>query len=224
MILQRLVFSLLLLFCSVSAWAQSYNAGSEWLYGPGESWVYEPGQGLSFDLSGGLTEMSFTNPDGSQAVSEGEVAKLGFYFPYSVEPYFDIGARLSFRFSSAENNANNSALSESTSLFGFGPGVEMRFYRFVIGGEIYFDEATFETAGTISNDVSVDYLSFHYYVGVDIPIRPFQLRIQWQKGVGSVDSSDTGLSQDADFEETSWYIGIRYSTDFTWQKFKDALL
>lgn len=219
------VLALVLLF--VPTWTlaqQRFEAGSDWVYGPGKSWVYEPGRGLSFDLGAGLSSTTLNNPDGTQAISEGYMGKFGFYFPYSVQPYFDIGLRLSTRFSFVENNANNSLLKESSDYFGIGPGIELRFYRFVFGAEYYFDKANFETAGRFTNNPSVSFQSYQYYAGLDIPIRPFQLRILWQRGKGDLEAGKTGLSQDSGFEETSWYIGIRYSTDFTWSKFKESLL
>lgn len=221
--MRMILFSVLILF-SLSSWAQYNSPGSDWLYGPGQDWAYEPGSGLTMDAQLGNFNTQLTNPSGTIAKSDGFGGKFGFYMPYLVKPSFDFGFKLSARWSSLENGANTAALSETSEYFGIGPGVELRFYRFVAGVEYYFDEASFETSGAISTNTTINFQSTHYYVGIDIPIRPFQLRVLWQKGSGSFDAADTGLSQDSSYEEEAWFIGIRYSTDFGWQKFKDSLL
>jgi hypothetical protein len=175
------------------------------------SFAETPDAPCGIELGFGLQNMSITNPDMTTAISQGYGGLLTSRYAFVATEKFHLAGRLSFGYAELDNKANTAVLSETTKHMDAGPGLELRVYNFVLGGDYLYNHTKIDVEGNLQGTSSATFYTPQIFLGIDIPLGEWGLRFYYMRSSGDLPLLDTGLAADSPWSKEQFMIAIRFS-------------
>lgn len=166
----------------------------------------------SLEGSFGIQNIEIENPNASKAVSEGYGGGLSLFYTAYEDANYHFAFRVSVDYAELENKANTSSLNEETRHLSFGPGAELRVYRFLLGLEYVQNQTTIDMSGALANTVRARFTGPKVFIGYDLPLgTAWDLRFYYVRSQGDLPSSDSGLPVDSPWAQERFLIALKYN-------------
>ncbi|MCB0394370.1 MAG: hypothetical protein KDD25_07410 [Bdellovibrionales bacterium] len=198
-VLRFAVFMILLFFCvEGKAQSLSLNTGNE---------------GVRFSASAGYSMVEIVNSDHTKAYYGGLSAMGGFDVPVIDDKWFRAGLGANIRYIDMSNNADSDEQRETGNHLGYGPSVNFRFFKFLVGAEYYWVNAKHYWVGELNDFREFDMNVFSYYGGMDFNLfKGISISVLYTKGTGVISKKDLELPNDATYNENIIWINFNFFT------------
>jgi hypothetical protein len=94
--------------------------------------------------------------------------------------------------------------------YGLAPGLELKVSWFFVGYNYKFQRMSLTMSGNIDNKISSRFESSELYIGVEVPIENWALRLYYMYSSGDLPAGDSGLSTDSPWIEQNVFLAVRY--------------
>lgn len=162
------------------------------------------------DLAAGYNMLQITNPDGSNAYSDGFVGGIGAHWALVDRENFRFGLKGSVDYSDMKNDVNTAINKEQTRLFTAGAGFEMRVHHFFIGVQYRYNRPEIKLSGTQSASSRYSFYSPYLEVGYELEMSRSAVRFYYRRTDTEISQTDTGFSAASEFKNSGIFVGLRF--------------
>ena len=128
-----------------------------------------PQNGLGLELGVGFPDVTVNTP--TQTARYGGVSVQGnLLFPLLSAGSFSMDLDLVYQYTSTENNASNSTLSEWAHFSGYGAGLRLNYSYLMVGAEYLTNQGRHIRAGTSNQIFEYQYNPIRWHVGLALPL------------------------------------------------------
>lgn len=172
---------------------------------------------MSIDLGASSTINTLYNPDNSKAYYEGNQFLLKLNFPLSDRTsFFEYGFNIHTLQGNLDNTSNQSGINESAKLNAYGSGLEFKFGPILVSYDVRLLNGKHIGAGNgVSGEFEYSVITHGYSVGYIKSSNDFGIGVAYTSMTGRLSSSDTGFSNDSDFDSQSIWLIFRINTGWT---------
>lgn len=165
--------------------------------------------GVSLELGVGYSQYSLLNT-GQAGKYSGLAAQGRALFPLISSGLFSMDLDFSYQYTSLENNASNTTLSEWSHLNSFGAGIRFNYSYLFIGAEYLFAKAKHVRAGTNNQIFDYNFNPIQWQAGLALPVSPVTSIIASYSQMVSTDLNVGGTN----FKASDQVVWLRFQIDF----------
>ncbi len=179
--------------------------------------------GVAFSVGAGMGKAAIENPDQTKAHYKVLALQGRGHLPLFDTRNFDADFFGSVKYLDLENTSNTKFQSEVANLIGPGAGLELRAFKFVLGGEYNMMLARHYAVGNTSRDMKYEMNLVNVYGGLNFKFNQLSVSLSYSQSTGTVPKASSGLAKSSPYNDQIYWLQLTYSTGASFSRFLQFL-